>query len=87
MKQYNELVELIKKSIPANILQKFNTSAEYIANDVQRTITGFEIKNKTPEEIFLQELPYYTNFGMNAFDCGYCGLDLPTNTEGVIIRK
>ena len=75
----NNLIELIQKSIPENILQKFNTSAEYIANDVERTITGFGIKDKTPEEIFMQELPYYKEFGMNAFDCGYCGLELSTN--------
>lgn len=70
------ITDLIKEHISPEVMEKHNLTVEKIIQDTKGTISGFGIKDKTEEEIFLQEVPYYIEFGMTAFDCGYLGKTL-----------
>lgn len=72
----NNLEALIKENISPEVMEKHDLTVEKIIQDTKATISGFGITDKTEEEIFLQEVPYYIEFGMTSFDSGYVGLSI-----------
>ena len=72
----NSLIELIKTSITDKVMLQHDLTVEKIIKDTEATISMFEIKEKSREEVFMQEIPYYIAFGMTAFDSGYLGKSL-----------
>ena len=75
----NFTIELILTNWIATLAPEFAQEHELTVHGMIENLTTTQVNfcpDKSLVEIFRDECRYYTQHGMSAFDCGYCGKEL-----------